>query len=131
MIGLDTNVIVRYIVKDDPTQSALAVKFIRSLSDDDRAFISLVVVAELIWVLESSYGFNRSELVDVIESLLSSKELILENAELVSQAVHLFRRGKADFSNYVIERSGHARGCLHTLTFDQKGARYGGMTLLE
>lgn len=131
MIGLDTNVIIRYIVKDDPIQSALAVGFIRSLSEDDRAFVSLVVVAELIWVLESSYGFHRSELVDVIESLLSSKELILENAELVSQAVDLFRRGKADFSDYVIERSGRAQGCLHTVTFDPKAASWAGMRLLE
>lgn len=131
MIGLDTNIIVRYIVKDDPIQSGLAVKFIHSLSNDDPAFVSLVVVAELIWVLESVYGFNRSELVDVIESLLSSKELILENAGLVSQAVHLFRRGKADFSDYLIERSGRGRGCQHTLSFDQTAARYGGMRLLE
>lgn len=127
MIGLDTNVIIRYIVKDDPTQSALAVKFIRSVSEDDPAFVSLVVVGELIWVIESSYGFNGSELVDVIESPLSSKELILENAELVSQAVHLFKPGEADFSDSLTERSGHARGCRHTLTFDQKGAKYGGM----
>jgi len=131
MIGLDTNIIVRYIVKDDPTQSALAVKLIRSLSDEDRAFVSLVVIAELCWVLESCYGFNRSELVDVIESLVNSKELILENTELVSQAVHLFAVGKADFSDYVIERCGRAAGCLHTLTFDQKAASGAGMRLLE
>ena len=131
MIGLDTNVIVRYLVKDDPTQSALAVKFIRSLSADDRAFVSLVVTAELIWVLESCYGFNRSELVDVIESLLSSKELVLEKAELVSQAAHLFGLGRADFSDYVIEKSCRAAGCLHTVTFDQKAANAAGMRLLE
>ncbi len=131
MIGLDTNVIVRYIVKDHPTQSALAVKFIRSLSEDERAFVSLVVIAELVWVLDSSYGFTRSELVDVIESLLGSKELVLESAELVSQAVRLFERSRADFSDYLIERSGHAAGCLHTLTFDQKAANSAGMALLE
>lgn len=131
MIGLDTNVIVRYIVKDDPSQSALAVKLIRSLSDEDRAFVSLVVIAELTWVLESCYGFNRSELVDVIENLVKSKELILENAELVSQAVQLFARGKADFSDYVIEKGGRAAGCLHTLTFDQQAASSAGMRLLE
>lgn len=131
MIGLDTNIIVRYIVKDDPIQSALAVKVVRSLSEDERAFVSLVVIAELIWVLESSYGFDRSELVDVIEGLLSSKELILENAELVSQAVHLFGRGNADFSDYVIERSGHAAGCVQTLTFDQKAAISAGMRFLS
>jgi predicted nucleic-acid-binding protein len=131
MIGLDTNVIVRYIVKDDPTQSAFAIEFIRSLSADDRAFVSLVVTAELIWVLDSCYGFSKSELVDVIQSLLSSKELILENAELVSQAAHLFGLGSADFSDYVIEKSGRAAGCSHTVTFDQKAASFAGMRLLE
>lgn len=131
MIGIDTNVIVRYVVQDDPRQSALAVGFIRSLSTDDRAFLSLVVTVELIWVLDSCYGFNRSELVDVIESLLSSKELVLENAELVSQAAHLFAAGRADFSDYVIEKSGRAAGCSHTVTFDQKAASAAGMRLLE
>jgi predicted nucleic-acid-binding protein len=131
MIGLDTNVIVRYLVKDHPTQSALAVKFIRSLSEDERAFVSLIVIAELIWVLDSSYGFKRSELVDVIESLLSSKELVLESAELVSQAVRLFECGRADFSDYLIERSGQAAGCVHTFTFDQKAATSTGMRVLK
>ena len=130
MIGLDTNVIVRYIVKDDPTQGTLAVKFIRSLSDDNQAFVSLIVIVELIWVLEFSYRFTRSELVDVVESLLNSKELIVENAELVSQAVRQFGRGKVDFSDYVIEKSGRAAGCLYTVTFDQKAATSNGMRLL-
>ena len=89
------------------------------------------MTAELIWVLDSCYGFKRSELVDVIQSLLSSKEFILKNAELVSQAARLFGLGRADFSDYVIEKSGRAAGCSHTFTFDQEAASAAGMRLLE
>jgi predicted nucleic-acid-binding protein len=131
MIGLDTNVVVRYLVKDDPAQSAVAVRLIRSLSVEDPGFLAIVVMAEIVWVLESAYKFEKSELVDVIQGLLGSKEIVLENAELVSQSIRLFEQGNADFSDYLIERSGRAAGCLHTFTFDQEAAASGGMQLLN
>lgn len=131
MIGLDTNVMVRYLVKDDPAQSPLAARTIRALSAEDPGFVSIIVIAELVWVLESSYRFSRSEVIDVIKNLLSSKELVIENSELVSQALRLFERGKADFSDYLIERVGRAAGTVHTVTFDQRAAASAGMHLLK
>ena len=131
MIGLDTNVVVRYLTKDDPQQTATAVKLIRSLSENEPGFVSLVVIAELNWVLETCYRFEKLELVEVLETLLTSKEVILERREIVSQAVREFASGAADFADYLIERSGHTAGCSHTFTFDQKAASSAGMRLLK
>lgn len=131
MIGLDTNVLVRYLTKDDRVQTPSAVKLIRSLSADNPGFVSLVVVVELIWVLDACYRFNRSELLDVLESLLSSSEIQVEAAELIAKAARLFAAGNADFADYLVERSGYAAGCLHTFTFDQKAAASAGMRLLK
>ena len=131
MIGIDTNVVVRYLTKDDPTQTTLAVKTIRSLTADEPGFISLVTIAELTWVLETCYRFDKVELVEVLDTLVASQEVKLERAEVVSQALRMFAAGTADFSDYLIERSGHAAGCMYTFTFDQEAATSAGMRLLK
>ena len=131
MIGLDTNVVVRYITLDDPIQVPAAVKMMDSLSVDEPGFISLIVVAELAWVLEVSYNFNKAAIVRVFEGLLQSKEIIIEQTELVSPALRLFSGGNAGLSDYLIERSGRAAGCVDTFTFDQRAARFAGMRLLK
>jgi predicted nucleic-acid-binding protein len=77
MIGLDTNVIVRYIVQDDPAQSSAAAKLMDSLSPDAPGFVAMVVAVELVWVLQSCYRSKRDEIVHVLETLLRSKELML------------------------------------------------------
>jgi predicted nucleic-acid-binding protein len=131
MIGIDTNVVVRYLTKDDPIQTTLAVKTIRSLTADEPGFISLVTIAELTWVLETCYRFDKVELVEVLDTLVASQEVKLERAEVVSQALRMFSAGTADFSDYLIERSGHAAGCMYTFTFDQEAASSAGMRLLK
>jgi predicted nucleic-acid-binding protein len=131
MIGLDTNVVVRYLTLDDPVQVPAAVKLMDSLSEDEPGFISLVVVAELTWLLEISYNFNKASIVRVFDGLLQSKEMVIEQAELVSHALRLFAAGNGDFADYLIERSGHAAGCSHTFTFDQKAAASARMRLLK
>jgi len=131
MIGIDTNVVVRYLTKDDPIQTTLAVKTIRSLTADEPGFISLVTIAELTWVLETCYRFDKVELVEVLDTLVASQEVKLERAEVVSQALRMFAAGNADFSDYLIERSGHAAGCMYTFTFDQEAATSAGMRLLK
>jgi len=130
MIGLDTNVVVRYITHDDPAQTAAAVRMMDSLSPDLPGFLSLIVIAELVWVLEGSYHFRKNEVEKVLELLLRSKELIIERAELVWQALRKFSSTRADFADCLIERSGHAADCQHTLTFDQRAAA-SGMRLLK
>jgi predicted nucleic-acid-binding protein len=130
MIGLDTNVVVRYLTHDDPTQTAAAMKVMNSLSADSPGFLSLIVIVELVWVLESFYRFRRNEVEQVIDSLLRSKELIIERAEIVSQALGMFRGSRAGFADCLIERCAHAAECQYTFTFDQHAAG-AGMRLLH
>ena len=131
MIGLDTNIVVRYLTHDDAAQTAAAVRVIDSLSPESPGFLSLIVIAELVWVFEVSYRFKKSEIEQVLETLLRSKELVIERAEVVAQALRKFSVGRADFADCLIERSGHAAECQYPLTFDQNAAGAAGMKLLR
>ena len=131
MIGLDTNIVVRYLTHDDAAQTAAAVRVIDALSQDSPGFLSLIVIVELVWVLEVSYLFHKNEIERVLGTLLRSKELVIERAEIVAQALRKFSAGRADFADCLIERCGHAAGCQYTLTFDQNAASPAGMKLLR
>jgi predicted nucleic-acid-binding protein len=131
MIGLDTNVLVRYIAKDDPVQSMAAARAVDSLSSESPGFIPLVVVAELVWVLQISYECDKPEIVAILEKLLRSAELIVEHVEIVDQALREYRASRADFADCLIERCAHAAGCQHTLTFDKRAASIPGMRLIS
>jgi predicted nucleic-acid-binding protein len=130
MIGLDTNILVRYVTQDHPTQVAAADRLIEGLSAQERGFVSLVVVVELIWVLEVSYSFKRTQVEQVLEKLLQSKELALEQAETLWQALRRSRASGADITDCLIERRAHSAECDYTITFDRKAARRAGMRLL-
>jgi predicted nucleic-acid-binding protein len=131
MIGLDTNILVRYLTLDDAAQTAAATRVMNSLSSDSSGFISLIVLAELVWVLGISYRYHKKEIEQVVENLLLSKELIIERKEIVLQAFRAFKTGRADFADYMIERCAHAAECEFTLTFDQKAATVSGVRLLR
>ena len=131
MIGLDTNVLVRYVTLDDPMQARAAVRLIDSLTAEEPGFIPVVVLAELAWVLEVSYDFNKAAMARVFEALLRSKELVVEQKETALQALGLFAAGNADFADYLIERCGNAVGCTRTVTFDQRAAKSAGMQFLR
>jgi len=131
MIGLDTNVLVRFLTHDDPSQTTAAVKLIDSLSAESPGFISLIVVAELVWVLEGAYRFKKSEIEQVLSMLLRSRELMIEKAEIVAQALRKFSAGHADFADCLIERSGRAAECQYTVTFDRNAVTGAGMKLLS
>jgi predicted nucleic-acid-binding protein len=130
MIGLDTNIVVRYLTHDDAAQTAAAVRLIDSLSADSPGFLSLIVIVELVWVLEVSYRFKKNEIEQVLETLLRSKELVVERAEIVSQALRKYGASRSDFADCLIERCGHAADCQYTATFDRKAADAVGMKLL-
>jgi predicted nucleic-acid-binding protein len=129
MIGLDTNILVRYVTQDHAAQSAAAAKVVDSLSSESPGFLSLVVIAELVWVLQFSYSFKNRQIEHVVERLLRSEELVVERAEVVSQALRKFRISRANFADCLIERCGHAAECQYVLTFD-KDAAAAGMRLL-
>lgn len=131
MIGLDTNVLVRYIMQDDAKQSALATRLVESLSVESPGFIALVSVVELAWVLSSAYGLDRAQLIEAFETLLRTKEIIVDRAETVWKALRIFRSANADFADCLIERSASAAGCERTMTFDRAAAKGCGMTLVD
>jgi predicted nucleic-acid-binding protein len=131
MIGLDTNVLVRYIMQDDAKQSPKATRLIERLSADQPGFVPLVAVVELVWVLTSAYGLDREQVSSALDSLLRSKEIVLDRAEQVQQAQRQFKSGGADFADCLIERIAHNAGCLKTMTFDTGAVKAAGMTLVS
>lgn len=130
MIGLDTNVLVRYIMQDDARQSPQANKLIESLSSDELGFVPMVSAVELAWVLSSAYELGREQLVAAFEGLLRTKELKLERAEIVWKALRSFQQSNTDFADALIAESAASAGCTHTMTFDRAAATTGGMTLI-
>jgi predicted nucleic-acid-binding protein len=131
MIGLDTNVIVRYIMQDDPGQAAKATTLIEGLAVEAPGFVPLVSVVELVWVLSSSYKLTRSQIAQVLDVLLRSKQLLLDQAEHVVRALRAYSAGTADFADCMIERTASAAGCSKTMTFDAAAAKTAGMTLIQ
>jgi len=118
MIGLDTNVLVRLLTRDDPNQGRLAQHFIdRHSSSEDPAFINRVVVVELVWVLESYSDYSRSQIADAVESLLSTANFRVEDQSAFRSAVKAYREG-ADFADALIATINDWRGCSATATFD-------------
>ena len=130
MIGLDTNVLVRYIMQDDARQSSLATRLVESLSVESPGFVPLVSVVELAWVLSSAYELDRSQIVEAFETLLRTKEIVVERAETVWKTLRVFQSANADFADCLIERSAVAAGCDKTMTFDRGAVKGCGMTLV-
>lgn len=131
MIGLDTNVLVRYVAQDDTMQSPKASAIIESLTSEEPGYVSLVSVVELVWVLTGCYSSTKSEICEVLETLLRTKELIVAQAETVWKALRQFKENNADFAHCLIACSGTEAGCDHTLTFDKGAASGCGMRLLS
>ena len=130
MIGLDTNVLVRYIAQDDIKQSALATNLINSLTQESPGFIALVSVVELVWVMQSCYQSTKQEVVKILETLTATRELMIENSETVIKAIRVFSNSKADFSNCLIERSANKAGCEYSVTFDVDAIKHAGFKSL-
>jgi predicted nucleic-acid-binding protein len=129
--GLDTNVLVRYVMQDDSRQSPMATRLLESLSAEAPGFVPVVVLIELVWVLSGSYGLSREQVGTVLSTLLRSKELVLDQAEWVAQALKRYTANGADFADALIERLSAAAGCSTTMTFDAGAAKAAGMTLVR
>lgn len=130
MIGLDTNVLVRFLVQDDPEQAAAASALITGLSEAEKGFIAREVVIELVWVLERAYGLGRSDIAGAIDGLLEARELEVEASDRVAVAVDRYRKGGAGFADQMIALAGQGAGCRETASFDRKAAGIPGMRLL-
>jgi predicted nucleic-acid-binding protein len=131
MIGLDVPVVVRYIVQDDPRQSALATRlFERTLTPEDPGFITLVALLQIAWVLTGAYGVDRATIRKVVEGLLGTREIVVEDAEIVWKALRAWERSDGEFTDALIGQLLAARGCERTVTFDKVLARLPGFELL-
>ena len=131
MIGLDTNVLVRYVFQDDPRQSARASKLIESLTKDKPGFITMIVVVELAWVMQSCYASTKPEVIAVLGMLTRTQEFRIENAAIVIQAIDLYTTSKADFSDCLIARVADAAGCDYTASFDEAAIKSTGMRAIR
>ncbi len=130
MTGLDTNVLVRYLVQDDPVQAALATEAITALTEAAPGWISREVMIETVWVLERAYRLSRSDIADAIDGLLAARALVVEESDRVGLAAQRWRAGGAGFADQMIALAGQGAGCDRTLTFDLKAAGIPGMALL-
>ena len=132
MTGLDTNVLVRYFTRDDERQARAARKFINdSIVAGERLHVSLVALAELAWVLRSRYKVVRTEISNLIGSLLSEPGILVQDSNAVWMALDVSARSGIDFSDALIAAVNRLHGCTHSVTFDDKAARISAMTLLR
>jgi predicted nucleic-acid-binding protein len=135
MIGLDTNIIVRYLVRDDPIQTEKAVglleRGLRGLTEHNPGFVSVVVIVETAWVIKRVYGFADAEVATAIERLLEADNVIVENEQAVFAAMRALKERRGSFADALIGNISSQVGCSHTLTFDRKALRLPGFTLLE
>lgn len=123
MIGLDTNVLVRYLVQDDPTQTRQANVLIdRAAAQETAMFINHVVMCELAWVLGRGYGYARTALAEVIEKILLGRQFEIEKKDLVWTALTNFKASRADFADCLIGVINELAGCETTRTFDRSAA---------
>lgn len=131
MIGLDSNIVIRYLVQDDEAQAHKVNRFIeKELTPEHPGFINHVTLIEVAWVLKRCYGASKPELVNILESLLTTKQLLVENIEIAWKALRAFETGNGDFSDAIIAYSNQLQGCEHTVTFDKKAAKLKPMKLL-
>ena len=131
MTGLDTNILLRYLLQDDEAQSKAASALLDEFTPLQPGYVSLVTLAETAWTLRSFYSVTTDELMGTLERLLRIDSLILQNAAQVRAALADLASGRASFPDALIAHSNLAAGCTTTLTFDKRASRLPGFTLLS
>jgi predicted nucleic-acid-binding protein len=132
LIGLDTNVVIRFLTQDDQVQSPIATRFVSHLSRENPGFVSSVVLAEITWVLSRAYKASRQDIAGAVEGLLRSAELIIENAEAAYRALGIYRAStSAEFADALIAQTAALAGASETVTFDRSASTALGMRLLR
>jgi predicted nucleic-acid-binding protein len=120
MIALDTNILVRFLVRDDPKQARKAKVLVDKLDEDEaRAFVSDIVLCELVWVLASCYRFDRSQIVVALKKLVGARQLRFDSTDNVLRAINAYETSKGDFADYLIREHARAAGCETVVTFDK------------
>ena len=127
MTGLDTNVLLRYLLRDEPSQAARAA---RELERDERFLIGPIVLCEMVWVLETGYGFSRREIAATLEKVLATAQFEIDGKDVALAALDDFRASTADFADCMIGRRNRAAGAVETVTFDRSLRDLDGFRLL-
>ncbi len=131
MIGIDTNVLIRYIAQDDLHQAQLATKFIeKTCTTENPGFINHITLCEMCWVLKRLYKTRREQLHQIIEQLLRTAELAIQQPQIIWMALEAFQKGAADFPDCLIAQVNAANNCTATVTLDQEAARVAGFQIL-
>ena len=130
MIGIDTNVLIRFLINDDPAQGRIARELFARLNPDDPGFLSREVLLETVWVLERAYRFDRATICRAIEGLLESREIVIDAADDIGLALSRYARGGAGFADQLIIAISQRAGCNTVYTFDRQAAQEPGATLL-
>ena len=124
MNGVDTNVLIRFIVRDDAGQAAAADRFLeRECSREEPCLINRIVLCELVWMLDRGYRYRRGPIAGVIDKILRTEEFRVENAAEAWAALQAYRQGRADFADGLIGKTNRALGCAATATFDRLASR--------
>ena len=131
MIALDTNVLIRYLTRDNPEQAEAARSLLQGLTTNGPGFICREVVIEVIWVLERSYRFRRERIANIVVELVATDTLVIEDDNDVAQAAAAYREGSADFSDMMILAAANRAGAQPLYTFDRRFARLDGTELVE
>jgi predicted nucleic-acid-binding protein len=130
VIGIDTNVLVRYFIEDHPAQSRLVDAFFSSLSSTEPGWISQATILEFVWVMQSVRRLDRKTVARMLGNLLMLDSIVVERVDIVEKALQRYRNGKAEFADCLIAAAAQAAGCSKTVTFDKTAARHAGMELL-
>ena len=120
MIAFDTNVILRYLLRDDRKQAKKVKALVDRLDrDDERAYVPDIVLCEVVWVLGSAYEFDRKQIVAVLQSLIATRQLAFESTDRLLRSIRAYEGGRGDFADYLIREQAKDAGCDSVKTFDK------------
>lgn len=121
MIGIDTNVLLRFIVGDDKVQFDLTkVLFAKYIGKTGAILINDVVISELCWVLKTGYKYKTKQIVEVLNMILGIEEFTFLNSDLILEITMMYEKNEGDFADYLIYATNKQENCLYTYSFDQK-----------
>ncbi len=131
MIGIDSNVLVRFLTRDDEQQYEQAKRLLLlECTSDNPGFINTVVMAELVWVLRKTHRVSQDDIAAVVEHLLDIPQLLIDRGDSVKAALNLFRQSRADFTDCLIGLLNQKAGCKKSVTFDKAASKLEGFELL-
>jgi predicted nucleic-acid-binding protein len=129
MLGIDTNVLVRFLVQDDEVQFAKARKLIkREVAAGRRVFVNQLVLMETEWVLRSRYAIPKNQIIAAISSLLEAIDIQFEDEPVIEEALFIWKEAAANFADCLIGAKNRRLGCQATATFDIKASKLPGFT---